>query len=278
MFWRYSWLDSIPLTITMAQLMLNFWLAATWKMHNLNELVLLWILCLFLFWYNELAASHNFVHTPWFRWEWLNKLYAALNSINLGIPFSHYHYQHLNHHAYVNDRKDSNGKTKDHSSTFAYGKDDQHENVISYCVLGLFRDDCSEVFPEAKKRGELQQLYFEIIAYSLGLIIFLLSSWQYFLFFYIPIFYAGWFLGHLENYYEHFNATPEDRYANSASYYGWLYNFILCNEGYHQEHHLRAGAHWSKRPLIRQEFSQDLSNINRVILGVPPLLGFLHHR
>ena len=200
MIWRYSKWDSVPFVMTAFQLVFNFWLAATWNTHNMKELTIFWIMGLFLFWYNGLVASHNFVHTPWFSKDLLNHLYSAINSVNLGAPFSHYRYQHLNHHCYVNDRKDLEGRTKDGTSTFAYGKNGNHENPFTYSTLGLFRDDFGESFREAKRRRELKQLRFEIVFCISGLVILALINWKYFLAFYVPIFYIGWVLEHVENY------------------------------------------------------------------------------
>ena len=90
----------------------------------------------------------------------------------------------------------------------------------------------------------------------------------------MPIFYSGWFLAHVENYYEHFGASPENRLANSVSYYGPIYNFLFCNEGYHQEHHLRPQMHWTSRPKVRQQ----LISTKKVVSKFPPLLGFLDRR
>lgn len=278
MIWRYSWRDSIPCSITLFQFGLNFWLAATWDHRTLTENLLFMPLCLFLFWYNGLVASHNFVHTPWFKSNLLNRVYAVLNSLNIGLPQSHYHQEHLKHHRYGNDRPDQNGLTKDPTSTFAYGRNGQHENMVSYCFLGLFRTNLPESFQEIVKRAGGRQLGSEVTACLLGLMVYLMLSWQYFLFLFLPTFYLGWVLEHLENYYEHFGGTPEDRYANSTSYYGKLYNTLFCNEGYHQEHHLRPNIHWLERPQTRQELQEGLDKADRVILNFPPTLAWLEHQ
>jgi fatty acid desaturase len=278
MIWRYSWRDSIPCSVTLFQFGFNFWLAATWDNRSLAQNLLFIPLCLFLFWYNGLVASHNFVHTPWFKSSFLNRVYAILNSLNIGLPQSHYHQEHLKHHRYGNDRLDQNGLTKDPTSTFAYGQDGQHENMVSYCFLGLFRTDLVESFQEIVKRGGGRQLGVEILVCLLGLMIYLVLSWQYFLFLFLPTFYLGWVLEHLENYYEHFGGTPEDRFANSTSYYGKLYNALFCNEGYHQEHHLRPNVHWLERPQTRQELREGLDKADRVILHFPPTLAWLEHQ
>lgn len=278
MIWRYSWQDSIPCSITLFQFGLNFWLAATWTSRTFEQNLLFIPLCLFLFWYNGLVASHNFVHTPWFQSDFLNRCYAVLNSVNIGLPQSHYHQEHLKHHRYGNDRPQEDGTTKDPTSTFACGKDGDHEPVASYCFLGLFRTDLLESFQEIVKRGGGKQLMFEVGACLLGLLIYLSLSWQYFLFLFLPTFYLGWVLEHLENYYEHFGGTPENKYLNSTSYYGKLYNFLFCNEGYHQEHHLRPNVHWQERPNILKELRDKLDTPDRVVLQFPPTLAWLEHR
>lgn len=278
MIWRYTWKDSVPFSITAFQFGLNFWLAATWETRTLTQNLLFIPLCLFLFWYNGLVASHSFVHTPWFKSNLLNRIYLALNSINIGLPQIHYCHEHLQHHRYGNDRLDAAGQTQDPTSTFANGKNGQHENMLTYCALGLFRTDLLASFREICKRGGTRQLWFELFACGAGLMVYLLLSWQFVLFVLLPTLYLGWFLEHLENYYEHFGGTPENRYANSTSYYGQLYNALFCNEGYHQEHHLRPNVHWTQRPQTRIELQEGLDQANRVILRLPPVLAWLDHQ
>jgi fatty acid desaturase len=278
MIWRYTWRDSVPCGIPLLQLGLNFWLAATWEQRTLSQNLLFLPLCLFLFWYNGLVASHNFVHTPWFKSNLLNRCYMVLNSVNIGLPMAHYYQEHLKHHRYGNDRPDDLGQTKDPTSTFACGTNGQHENLISYCALGLFRTDLGESFREIARKGSGLQLGCELVACGLSLAIYFALYWQYCLWLFLPVFYFGWALEHLENYYEHFGGTPENKYANSTSYYGRLYNMLFCNEGYHQEHHLRPNVHWMHRPQTHQELKPALERTNRVILKFPPVLSWLDHQ
>ncbi|MEH2079967.1 MAG: fatty acid desaturase [Nostoc sp.] len=263
--------------MTIFQLVLNIWLSITWESRAFLHNLWFYPLCLFLFWYNALVATHNFVHTPWFRSNLLNNLYAIVNSANLYSPVTHYRHIHFNHHRYGNDRQDVHGKTEDHSSTFAYGKNGESENVITYCALAILRDDITESFRQITHKESLQ-LYLECGTCLLAIIGYLLISWKFFLFFVLPVFYFGWFLTYLANYYEHFGAIPENLYANSTSHYGRIYNFLFCNEGYHQEHHLRPNVHWSQRPQVYENLRKQLDGVVRVILKFPPPLGFIHHR
>jgi Fatty acid desaturase len=58
----------------------------------------------------------------------------------------------------------------------------------------------------------------------------------------------GWLLGlalcQLQGYYEHTRGT--------TSHYGWVYNFLLFNDGYHVEHHARPQVHWRSLPCQPQ--------------------------
>ena len=62
---------------------------------------------------------------------------------------------------------------------------------------------------------------------------------------YLPGFFIGLGLCHLQGHYEHARGT--------VSHYGWLYNFLLFNDGYHVEHHVRPAANWRELPRHRAE-------------------------
>jgi hypothetical protein len=58
---------------------------------------------------------------------------------------------------------------------------------------------------------------------------------------YIPGYLAGLGLCLLQGHFEHA--------AGTTSHYGWLYNRLFFNDGYHVEHHRRPGVHWTRLPL-----------------------------
>jgi hypothetical protein len=74
---------------------------------------------------------------------------------------------------------------------------------------------------------------------------------QFFLASYLP----GWLLGltlcQLQGHYEHARGT--------TSHYGWFYNFLFFNDGYHVEHHQKPAHHWSELPRV----SKRLENASR---------------
>jgi hypothetical protein len=57
---------------------------------------------------------------------------------------------------------------------------------------------------------------------------------------YLPGYLAGLGLCSLQGHFEHARGT--------ISHYGWLYNWCFFNDGYHAEHHLRPGEHWTRLP------------------------------
>lgn len=272
--WRRSRRDAVLLAVSAAQLGLNAWLAATWAERGWLDLLWLWPAGALLFWYNAVVVTHNFIHTPWFTSEAANRVYAALDSINLGVALTLCRYHHLNHHRYGNDRPGADGRTRDHSSTYRFGKGGAPEGALSYGLRGLFRSGTAEAWREAARTGQRGRLLGELAAVALGLAGYAALSWRYVLGFFVPVFFAGSFLGILNNYYQHAGAEPGVRTANAVSHYGRLYNRLCFNEGYHQEHHLRPGLHWTRRPALRD----TLPGAGRAISPVPPPLGFLAPR
>jgi fatty acid desaturase len=269
--WRHSRRDAILLGVSAAQLGLNLWLAATWAERAWLEVLGLVPIGVALFWHNAVVVTHNFIHTPWFGSEVANRVYATLDSLNLGVPFTLCRYHHLNHHRYVNDRRGPDGRTRDHSSTYRYGAGGAPEGALSYGLRGLFRSGTSEAWRAAVLAGHRARLLGELTVCGLGLVCYAMLSWGFVLCFLAPVFFMGSFFGILNNYYQHAGADPGAHSANSVSHYGRLYNRLCFNEGYHQEHHVRPGLHWSRRPRLRS----TLPRAGRAISPVPPLLGFL---
>ncbi|MCU1275939.1 MAG: hypothetical protein JWO48_3370 [Bryobacterales bacterium] len=57
---------------------------------------------------------------------------------------------------------------------------------------------------------------------------------------YLPGYGIGLGLCALQGYYEHA--------GGATSHYGWIYNLICFNDGYHVEHHANPGIHWTQLP------------------------------
>lgn len=90
-------------------------------------------------------------------------------------------------------------------------------------------------------------------------------DYQFFLMFYLPVWYLGKVASYAENYLEHYKAKPGNRLTDSVSCYNSLYNFICFNNGYHQEHHYRPQIHWTRIKDIKEQMLP--SEERRVVSG-----------
>jgi fatty acid desaturase len=299
--WKYTPLDAAMLTLSVGQFVTTLLLAAHWERSTPIGWLGSFVLLVFMMVYNIIVISHLFTHTPWFDSQLLNGLVSMLNSVNIGQSVQAYQLTHVrNHHRYSNDRKGPDGKTKDLSSTFQDGVGDEHATLFRYAFLGavstllsvgrallsvirLWRVDERE--PDllrlasespARRVKELRQVRLDRMAHFMAVCLFLAVSWKWTLICYLPAFYLALALVNVQNYFEHYGASPENNYANSVSYYGRLYNLLAFNDGYHQEHHLRPQAHWRDMPMVRRKYSDKLDQAERIISPVPAILGVFH--
>ena len=98
---------------------------------------------------------------------------------------------------------------------------------------------------------------------------------------YLPGYAIGLVLCFLQGHFEHARGT--------TSHYGWLYNWCFFNDGYHAEHHLRPGEHWTRLPrqphapaqisrwppVLRWLDALSLDSLERVVLRLPWLQRFV---
>src|SRR5262245_55143443 len=168
--------------------------------------------------WNLQCISHNFIHNPFFTSAWLNRAYSVLETLALGVPHVLYHHYHMNHHFGDSDRKGPNGTTKDWSSIYRYGKDDQPEGFWLYCIISCFLGEVGPVVRVAFKHGpkEVAQLVVETLVLGAFWVVMAVVNWKYFVFFYLPSYYLGWVLSYAEGFLKHYGAQPGNPYANSV--------------------------------------------------------------
>jgi hypothetical protein len=108
-----------------------------------------------------------------------------------------------------------------------------------------------------------------------------LLAGRFFLSAYLPGYALGLALCFLHGHFEHAHGT--------TSHYGALYNLLFFNDGYHAEHHVRPGTHWTElpaRPLPGAETSRwpavlrwlealSLDGLERLVLRLAPLQRFV---
>jgi hypothetical protein len=105
---------------------------------------------------------------------------------------------------------------------------------------------------------------------------------------FVQTYLPGWLIGlvlcQLQGHFEHARGT--------TSHYGWFYNALLFNDGYHVEHHEWPGLHWSELrrtagtpgrvsrwpPLLRWLEWIDLVSLERLVLRSTMLQRFVLKR
>jgi fatty acid desaturase len=273
--WRYSPKDLALVFVAIVQFAATTAWAIAFQRMSLAGNVAAFVAVSYLFYFNPVVVTHNFLHTPFFRRRAANRAFAVFNSANLFLPQVLYKYHHLAHHQYANDPV-ANSTTLDPSSTYRYGRSGRQEGFLKYCALSLFRDGgTGEAFREAMRHGQQTQFVMESAAVVVAGAIWLAIDWRWMLVAYLPTFYFGWFLALLENYFEHHRASDQrSRLADSVSYYGRWYNVVMFNEGYHQEHHLKPHLHWTRRPEVHREYRAQFKEAGAYEARMPPILGF----
>ena len=298
--WKKSPLDGLLLALTVGQLGVMAWLAGAWGAGSVTAWVIEVVVVAVLTAYNIIVVSHLFTHVPWFASGRLNAVASVLNSIAAGQSVQAYHLTHVrNHHRFNNDAKGEDGTTRDTSSTYRDGEDGQHAPLLRYVLVGamdswlgrgrellmvfrLWRVAADEplmalVSGREPHRGrELRQVRADRAAHCLSLAAFAAISWQWTLLCALPAFFLALAMVNVQNYYRHYGADPEDRAADSVSHYGRLYNLLTFNDGFHQEHHLSPGSHWSRMPEVRERHRERLDTRPRIVSPVPAMVGFLH--
>ncbi len=299
--WKHTPLDAVMAALSVAQLAVTLLLAASWEQAPLALRAAGGGLLVAMTVYNVIIVSHLFTHAPWFHAPLLNGLASALNSVNIGQSVQAYQLTHVrNHHRYNNDRRGPDGLTRDRSSTFQDGVNGEPASLFRYAFVGAFStllDNARALLTvtrlwrvgagdanllalaartPAKRAEELRQVQLDRAAYFAALCVFAALSWRWTLFCYLPALYLALALVNLQNYYEHFGASPDSRYTDSVSHYGRLYNLLAFNDGYHQEHHLRPQTHWSRMREVYREHRARLDAAERIVSPVPAMFGFLH--
>jgi fatty acid desaturase len=264
---KYSKLDLILVCVALFQgLSLIGWAVAFADLSLLMN-VIIFFAQLIAFYFNPIVITHNFLHTPFFKMTFINRVFSTMNSMNLGLPQILYKYHHLNHHRHNNSMEDP-------SSTYLFGKNNKQEHWIPYSAFSLLRDGTQKAWVQTLQKKEGHLLAIEILAVVVFWAALVMINWRFFVFAYTPLFYCGWFLAHVENYFEHYMAkAPSDRFGNAVSFYPDWYNSLMFNEGYHQEHHISPQDHWTKRPETQARFKDQMEKAGAYSAKFPPLLG-----
>ncbi len=226
--------------------------------------------------WNINGISHNFIHNPYFKLEFLNRAFSLMESLTMVFSQTFYDLVHKRHHIGNSDRQDSQGKTIDWLSIYRYGENGKPESVWAYTFKSYFRDDPVEIFREIKKRNVFLAWFgvFEIACSILMALVGFVLNWKFMLFM-VPFYYLGHCLSSLNGYYEHWGSNPDLPIAWGVSSYNKLYNWTWFNNGYHAEHHYRPKHHWTKMRELHLQIAEQQKAAGVHVIQWPHALGFL---
>jgi fatty acid desaturase len=173
-------------------------------------------------WWTANTVAHNFIHTPFFRSRVLNRGYSLFLSALMGIPQSLWRDRHLRHH------RDPRGLSP-RPVRRSLGEGGTPLHALSRPLARDVVVETGVVFSVWAAVATVNPIFFLTV--------------------YVPGYLAGLGLCSLQGHFEHARGT--------ISHYGWLYNWCFFNDGYHAEHHLRPGEHWTRLP------SQTLAAANK---------------
>ena len=232
----------------------------------------LWVMLIMGFVYalminaNINGVAHNFIHNPFFRPDWMNRIFGVVESVACCFSQTYYDAVHMQHHKGNADRPDEHGETIDWISIYKHGHDGEAENPWGYVFLSFFRDNPAAIKRELAKRGNADVRWgtIELATFISVLLMMALIvptnpigfiNWRYMLFF-LPFFYLGHCFSYLNGYFRHYGANPDKPIAWGVSSYGKIYNWIFFYNGYHAEHHFRPKVHWTKMEQFQRQIAE----------------------
>lgn len=189
---------------------------------------------------------HNTVHCPIFHNKTLNKINFVLLTLAFGSPATGYVPGHnLSHHKHLQTLKDN---TRTHKMRFGWNLLNQ---ALFFFVMipGIMKTEnrfVKEIGPSRPKW--LQQYRIEIVALWTWRITWMLINWKLgLLFLLLPNVYAVWGIFGT-NFWQHDGCDEHHAFNHSRNFTGKLFNFLVCNNGYHGAHHMKPSLHWSLYP------------------------------
>jgi len=272
-----SYWDIIPVMLGCAHLCFQIWLFLNFPHLSWVALIPLGLLYSYAIAWNIESVSHNFTHNPYFKTKILNRAFALIESLAIGFSQQFYRTVHIRHHIGNSDLPDENGNTRDWFSIYRYGKNGKAESVWKYAMFGMFRGDSKIAFKEMGKGGreaDVRWSKFEHAAYMGWFLLAAILNWKFIIYF-LPFYYLGHVVSMMVGYYEHYQGNPNSPIAWGVSTYGFWYNLLWMNNGYHAEHHYRPKLHWTQMPDLRELIKDKQKEYGVYTIKMPHYLGFL---
>lgn len=246
-------------------------------------------------WWNANTIAHNFIHRPFFRSKAANALYSMYLSLVLGVPQRLWRARHLAHHAGLDVRNrrapgrrtvigrlkpadyDSTMRVADNNSTTRAADGDSPVRAAAGDSPARAADYNSPARPWPWTAAMLVEGGLVLTLWAL----LATTTPGFFVRVYLPGYVLGLGLCALQGHFEHARGT--------TSHYGWVYNALFFNDGYHVEHHARPGESWINLPALAAPETErsrwpavlrwlewfNLESLERLVLRSPRLQRFV---
>jgi fatty acid desaturase len=209
--------------------------------------------------------AHNHNHCPTFASKRANHVFAAWISLFYGYPtFAWIPTHNLNHHRYVNAEGDA---------TITWRHTNRHNVLVaasyffvsSYYQSAPINDYIKQAKiknPELYRRILLQYVvwgggYLGMFALAVALHGFATGLYVFGFAMGLPALFSLWTIM-LFNYDQHVHADPFSETDHSRSFTSPTLNFLLFNNGYHNAHHERPGAHWTELKALHEKLAPNI--------------------
>lgn len=234
-----------------------------------------WVLPILLLVRQASIVQHNHAHLRVFHSRFLNELFGRLCALSNGVLPEFYELHHVrNHHPF---NQNAQGQNQDWSSLFAFRGARFPDRPVSrayyvatfpliaysHCAIEMARQPGSPIF----KRFLIT---LGISIPSLGWLAWL-NAWQFLIFFAVPWTVIAFGLGY-NNYNSHQGCGYQHRYDIALDDLALPFRFLGYNQGFHLEHHLKPGMHWSLLPAYHRDILDKIPrrNIRPRLESAPP--------
>jgi fatty acid desaturase len=281
---RHNWRSVLELGSTYGLLLLGLWLVKTaphWAAYPAGFLIV------GLMQYRLVMSSHEAVHKTLLSPVWLNEVFGSVNAALVGVSFFNYRKTHLEHHK-------SPQHIRDDTDAYIYGpllKCRPGLRRLALLLFGVWVDIWVKMSRKLRGiRPEQQQgtvasatdsqlwLIITLQGVMLGLFTVFLHWWQYFVFWFAPIFVVALTMDRIRIFVEHgycflfLDPTPSVDEAWQATVdidTNVIEGYLLAPFGfiYHQAHHAQLTVPYYNLPRLSQLMLAHDPRYNRVVKG-----------
>ena len=219
----------------------------------------------------QLISVHNAMHSPVFWKKSHNRLWQCALSICIGYPVSIYVPVHnLSHHLGLQTPRDVLRTTEvRHRSNLlnlvhhmAMGT--LHLHLLHFAYLAEMRRSRPKWLGQVGWEALAVAIYLTAIAIAVGPLAMLLLV-------FVPAVAGQWLMVGF-GYVQHDGCDHESEYNHSRNFLSPVFNWFICDNGFHTAHHNRPGLHWS---LGKQAHRDDVVPHMAPSLDEPSLVAYL---